>query len=78
MILILDFGSQYSKIIARKIREAQVYCEIHPHTITLDEIKAKKTKGVILSGGPASVFDENAPTCDKAIFDSKIPVLGIC
>jgi len=78
MIVILDFGSQYSKIIARKVREAQVYCEIVPHTITLDEIKKKKAEGIIFSGGPSSVYEENSPKCDPAILTSGIPILGIC
>ncbi len=78
MIAILDFGSQYSKIIARKIREINVYCEVVPHTITLDEIKKKKFQGIILSGGPHSVFDKSAPKCDQEIIHSDIPLLGIC
>ena len=78
MIAILDFGSQYSKIIARKIREINVYCEVVPHTITLKEIKEKKFKGIILSGGPHSVFDKESPKCDKDIIHSNIPILGIC
>jgi GMP synthase (glutamine-hydrolysing) len=79
MIVILDFGSQYSELIARRIREAKVYCEVFPHTTSLDDIKNKhKAKGIIFSGGPSSVFDEDRPTCDKAIFDSGIPILGIC
>ncbi len=78
MIVILDFGSQYSKIIARKIREAKVYCEVVSHKITLDEIKAKGAKGIILSGGPSSVYDEKAPKCRPELFESRLPMLGIC
>lgn len=78
MIAILDFGSQYSKIIARKIREALVYCEVLSHKITLEELKEKGVKGIILSGGPSSVFDENAPMCDISLLKADIPVLGIC
>ena len=78
MILIIDFGSQYTKIIARKIREFNVYCEIHSHKITLQECKEKKVKGIILSGGPRSVFEKNAPNCDPSLYDSDIPLLGIC
>jgi len=78
MIVILDFGSQYTKVITRKIREQFVYCEVVPHNISLDEIKQKRAKGIILSGGPSSVFDSDSPRCDEAIFDCGIPVLGIC
>lgn len=78
MIAILDFGSQYSKIIARKIRELNIYCEVVPHTTTLDDIKKQKFKGIILSGGPHSVFKKEAPKCDESILNSGIPILGIC
>jgi GMP synthase (glutamine-hydrolysing) len=78
MIAILDYGSQYSKLIARKIRESLVYCEVLSHKLTLEELKEKGVKGIILSGGPSSVFQENAPSCDPAILNSDIPVLGIC
>jgi len=78
MIAILDFGSQYSKIIARKIRESSIYCEVFPHTTSLEEIQKLNYKGVILSGGPCSVFDESSPRCDENLFSSQIPVLGIC
>jgi GMP synthase (glutamine-hydrolysing) len=78
IILIIDYGSQYTQLIARRVREANVYSEIHPHTITLDEIRKLKPKGIILSGGPMSVYDEGAPSVDKQIFNLKIPVLGIC
>lgn len=78
MIVILDFGSQYSKIIARKVREAQVYCEIVSHSITLEEIQKKNAKGIIFSGGPSSVYEENAPKCDPNILTSGIPIFGIC
>ena len=79
MIVILDFGSQYSELIARRIRECNVFSEVVAHTKTIDEIKEKyNPKGIILSGGPSSVFDPTSPTCDQNIFDSDIPVLGIC
>ncbi len=78
MIAILDFGSQYSKIIARKIRESNVYCEVLSHKLTPAELKEKNVKGIILSGGPSSVFDTNSPQCQPEIFNSQIPVLGIC
>ncbi|MEO7042910.1 MAG: glutamine-hydrolyzing GMP synthase [Gemmatimonadaceae bacterium] len=76
-ILILDFGAQYTQLIARRVREARVYCEIHPPTRTLEWIRAWKPSGIILSGGPNSVYGESAPTADPALLDVA-PVLGIC
>ncbi|RDU34764.1 GMP synthase (glutamine-hydrolyzing) [Neobacillus piezotolerans] len=78
MIVVLDFGSQYNQLITRRIREFGVYSELHPHTITAEEIKAMNPKGIIFSGGPNSVYDENSFRCDERIFDLGIPVLGIC
>ena len=78
MILILDFGSQYTQLIARRIREQRVYCEIHPCTISFDKIKSFEPEGIILSGGPSSVLGEFSPTTSPEIFDLRIPVLGIC
>ncbi len=77
-ILILDFGSQYTQLIARKIREIGVYAEIHPFNFPLDRIREMKPIGIILSGGPASVYEEGAPHSDPGIFELGIPVLGIC
>ncbi len=77
-ILILDFGSQTTQLIARRIREQKVYCEIHPYTLELERIKEMKPMGIVLSGGPASVYDEDAPLSDPGIFDLDIPILGIC
>ena len=77
-ILILDFGSQYTQNIARKVRECKVYCEIHPCTWTLSEIEAFKPNGIILSGGPASVLENDSPLVDRRLFDLKVPILGIC
>jgi len=77
-ILILDFGSQYTQLIARRVREAQVYCEIHPFNISLQKIKEFSPMGVILSGGPASIYDKDAPMADKDILDFNLPILGIC
>jgi len=77
-ILILDFGSQYTQLIARRVREAKVYCEIFPYNAGLDKVKAFRPKGLILSGGPSSVYDAGAPLIDKAHLDLGIPVLGIC
>jgi GMP synthase (glutamine-hydrolysing) len=78
MIVILDFGSQYTQLIARRVRELKVYCEIHPCTVPLDQVRALAPRGVILSGGPASVYDEDAPTTDPGILDLNVPVLGLC
>ena len=76
-VLILDFGSQYTQLIARRVRETKVYCEIHPFNLSIRKIKAFSPKGIILSGGPASIFDKGAPLADKRILDLKVPVLGI-
>lgn len=78
MILVLDFGSQYTQLIARRLRELRFYTEIHPHHLSLAEIKKLNPAGIILSGGPASVYDKDAPRVDKGILDLGLPVLGIC
>jgi GMP synthase (glutamine-hydrolysing) len=78
VVLILDFGSQYTQLIARRIREANVYSEIHPHTFALDEIKQLNPVGIILSGGPMSVYDNDSPQINSEIFNLGIPVLGVC
>jgi GMP synthase (glutamine-hydrolysing) len=77
-ILVLDFGSQYTQLIARRIREFKVYSEILPYNTSIEKIKAYKPKGIVLSGGPASVYDDDAPLPDPAVFELGIPVLGIC
>ncbi len=77
-ILILDFGSQYTQLIARRIREAHVYCEIHPFNIGMQAIRNFKPDGIILSGGPSYVTEPDAPMIDRAVFDLGVPVLGIC
>ncbi len=77
-ILILDFGSQYNQLIARRVREIGIYCEIKPFSMTLDQIKAFGPLAIILSGGPSSVYDDNSPKIDKGVFALGIPVLGIC
>lgn len=77
-ILILDFGSQYTQLIARKIRELKFYCEIHPFSIELPKIKKMNPAGIIFSGGPSSVYEENAPDISKKIFEFDKPILGIC
>lgn len=79
MILIIDFGSQFNQLIARRVRENKVYCQIDPpDVVTLDYVKELKPEGIILSGGPCSIYEENSPKIDKGIFDLGIPVLGIC
>jgi GMP synthase (glutamine-hydrolysing) len=77
-ILILDFGSQYTQLIARRVRESHVYCELHPFDMAFEEIKAFGAKGIILSGGPTSVYEEGAPAIAEELFELGIPVLGIC
>jgi len=77
-VLILDFGSQYTQLIARRIREQHVYCEIQPCTIDIEEIRRLAPSAVVLSGGPASVFEEGAPRVDEGVFELGVPVLGIC
>ena len=78
LILIVNFYGQYNQLIARRVRECNVYSEIVPYKISIEEIKAKNPKGIIFTGGPASVYEEGAPKCDKEIFNLGIPILGIC
>jgi GMP synthase (glutamine-hydrolysing) len=77
-VAILDFGSQYTQLIARRTREASVFCEIHPPDVSPDVLKKHRLKGIVLSGGPASVYQRRAPTCDPKLFDLNVPILGIC
>ncbi|MDV3127391.1 glutamine-hydrolyzing GMP synthase [Mycobacterium sp. 21AC1] len=77
-VLVVDFGAQYAQLIARRVREARVYSEVIPHTASVEEIKAKDPQAIVLSGGPASVYAENAPRLDPAMFDLDVPVFGIC
>ena len=77
-VLVIDFGSQYSRLIARRIRESKVYCEIVTHDVDWDHVKSLNPKGIVLSGGPASVYDEDAPLAPAWVFDCGLPVLGIC
>ena len=77
-ILILDFGSQYTQLIARRVRECHVYCELHPFDLDLEEIKAFAPSGIILSGGPKSVYETGAPAIEEQLFELGVPVLGIC
>ena len=78
LILVLDFGGQYNQLIARRVRECNIYCEVHPYNMSLDKIKEMNPKGIIFTGGPNSVYGEDSPLCDKAMFELGIPVLGIC
>ena len=78
MILILDFGGQYNQLIARRVRDLSVYCEVHPYNMPIEKIKEMNPKGIIFTGGPSNVTDDDAPRCSKEIFDLGIPVLGIC
>ena len=78
IILILDFGSQYTQLIARRLRELSVYCEIRPYTTPVEELLRPNVRGVVLSGGPDSVYEEGSPHCDPAIFQVGVPTLGVC
>ncbi len=77
-VLILDFGSQFTQLIARRVRENRVYCEVHPFDLPVEEIRRRRPLGIILSGGPQSVYEEGAPTAAPALFELGVPVLGIC
>ena len=77
-VAILDFGSQYTQLIAHRVREHRVYCEILKCDTSIEDLSGKKVKGIILSGGPSGVYEEEAPRCDPKIFDLGVPVLGIC
>ena len=78
MIIVLDFGGQYNQLIARRVRECNVYCEVHPCTMSLEKIREMAPKGIIFTGGPNSVYKDDSPTCPKEIYELGIPVLGIC
>ena len=77
-IAVLDFGGQYNQLITRRIRDLGVYSELYPNTVSVEELRALNLKGVIFSGGPGSAYVEDAPTCDPAIYDLGVPILGIC
>ena len=77
-VLILDFGGQYNQLIARRVRECNVYCEVKPYNMTIDEIRKLNPKGIIFTGGPNSVYDEKSPHISKEVFELGVPVLGIC
>ena len=78
LVLVIDFGGQYNQLIARRVRECGIYCEIIPYTYTLEQIKEKDPKGIIFTGGQHSVYGEDTPRVDKGIFELGVPILGIC
>ena len=78
LVLVIDFGGQYNQLIARRVRECNVYCEVHPYNLSIEKIKEMNPKGIIFTGGPNSVYGEDSPLCEKEIFELGIPVLGIC
>ena len=78
LVLVIDFGGQYKQLIARRVRECNVYCEIISYTTPIEEIKKRAPKGIILTGGPNSVYDPASPTAPAELFNLGIPVLGIC
>ncbi|HJA94268.1 MAG TPA: glutamine-hydrolyzing GMP synthase [Candidatus Eisenbergiella merdipullorum] len=78
MVIVLDFGGQYNQLIARRVRECNVYCEVHPFTMSIEKIREMKPKGIIFTGGPNSVYKEDSPTCSSEIYELGIPILGIC
>ena len=78
VVLVVDFGAQYAQLIARRVRQANVYSEIVPSSMSVEQMLAKKPKAIILSGGPSSVYEVGAPTLDPALFDHNIPTFGIC
>jgi len=78
LVIVLDFGGQYNQLIARRVRECNVYCEVHPYNLSPKEIQAMNPKGIIFTGGPNSVYDDESPRCTKEIFGLGIPILGIC
>ncbi len=78
LIIVLDFGGQYNQLIARRVRECNVYAEVHPHTLSIEKIREMNPKGIIFTGGPNSVYKDDSPSCSKEIFELGIPILGIC
>ena len=78
LVLVVDFGGQYNQLVARRVRECNVYCEIYSYRNAIEKIKEKNPKGIILTGGPNSVYEEGAPTCSRELFELGIPVLGLC
>jgi len=78
LIIVLDFGGQYNQLIARRVRECNVYAEVHPYTLSIEKIKEMNPKGIIFTGGPNSAYKEDSPSCSKEIFELGVPILGIC
>ena len=78
MVIVLDYGGQYNQLIARRVRECNVYCEVKPYNSPIEEIKKLSPKGIIITGGPNSVYAEDALLCDKELFTMGVPILGIC
>ena len=78
LVLVIDFGGQYNQLVARRVRECNVYCEIYSYRVALEKIAEKKPKGIILTGGPNSCYEEGAPTAKAELFKQGIPVLGLC
>ena len=78
LIIVLDFGGQYNQLVARRVRECNVYCEIYSYRTDIEKIKAMNPKGIILTGGPNSCYEEESPTYSKELFELGIPVLGLC
>ena len=78
LVIVLDFGGQYNQLVARRVRECNVYCEIYSYKTDIEKIKAMNPKGIILTGGPNSCYEEGAPTYSKELFELGIPVLGLC
>ena len=77
-VIVIDFGGQYNQLVARRVRECNVYCEIYSYKTDLAQIKAMNPKGIILTGGPNSCYEDGAPTCTKELFELGVPVLGLC
>ena len=78
LVLVIDFGGQYNQLVARRVRESNVYCEIYSYKVAMQKIKELNPKGIILTGGPNSCYEEGAATCEKELFACGVPVLGLC
>ena len=77
-VIVIDFGGQYNQLVARRVRECNVYCEIYSYRNAIEKIKEIRPKGIILTGGPNSVYEDGAPACNRELFELGIPVLGLC